>query len=74
MPCRLSGSLAVTRIMPLHLGKGRTLKAAFEKIFDYVENSEKTDNGNLISTYQCSREIIDGEFEFSNGNMKIRPG
>lgn len=74
MPCRLSGSLAVTRIMPLHLGKGRTLKAAFEKIFDYVENSEKTDNGNLISTYQCSREIIDGEFEFSKRQYEDKTG
>ena len=37
--------MATTRIMPLHIGKGRTESRAISKIIDYVANPQKTDHG-----------------------------
>ena len=39
--------MATTRIMPLHIGKGRTVGKAIQDIIDYVENPEKTDGGSI---------------------------
>ena len=41
--------MATTRIMPLHVGKGRTESRAISDIIDYVANPKKTDNGKLIT-------------------------
>jgi len=43
--------MATTRIMPLHVGKGRTESRAISDIIDYVANPKKTDNGRLITGY-----------------------
>ena len=45
--------MATTRIMPLHIGKGRTESQAISDIIDYVANPQKTDNGKLITGYGC---------------------
>ena len=37
--------MATTRIMPLHIGKGRTESRAISEIIDYVANPQKTDHG-----------------------------
>lgn len=57
--------MATTRIMPLHCGKGRTVGRAISDILDYVKNPEKTDHGNLITSYQCNSRIADAEFLFA---------
>ena len=57
--------IATTRIMPLHIGSGRTAGAAIYKIIDYAKNPNKTDNGALISTYQCDSRIAALEFAYS---------
>ena len=57
--------MATTRLMPLHIGKGRTVGTAIEAIIDYVENPEKTDGGNLITSWQCDSRVADSEFLFS---------
>ena len=33
--------MATTRLMPLHIGEGRSFSTAIEDIIDYVENPEK---------------------------------
>lgn len=33
--------MATTRLIPLHIGEGRTFSTAIEDIIDYVENPEK---------------------------------
>ena len=54
--------MATTRIMPLHVGKGRTESRAISDIIDYVANPKKTDNGRLITGYACDSRIADAEF------------
>ena len=54
--------MATTRIMPLHVGKGRTESRAISDIIDYVANPKKTDNGRLITGYACDSRTADAEF------------
>lgn len=54
--------MATTRIMPLHIGKGRTVSRAVSDIIGYVSNPEKTDNGRLITSYACDSKTADNEF------------
>lgn len=57
--------MATTRLMPLHVGKGRTVSTAISDIIDYVENPAKTDNGKLITGYKCDTRVADEEFMLS---------
>ena len=66
--------MATTRIMSLHIGKGRTVGKAISDIIDYVENPDKTDGGRLISSYQCDSRIADAEFLFSKRQYLARTG
>ena len=54
--------MATTRIIPLHIGKGRTESTAINKIIDYVANPQKTDNGKFITGYECDTRTVDAEF------------
>ena len=50
---------------PLHTGKGRTVGTAIADILDYVKNPQKTDNGRLITGWQCDSRVADAEFLLS---------
>ena len=54
--------MATTRIMPLHVGKGRTESRAISDIIDYVANPQKTDGGKLITGFACESRTADAEF------------
>ena len=54
--------MATTRIMPLHVGKGRTVGRAIRDIIGYVQNPDKTDGGRLIACYECDSRTADAEF------------
>ncbi len=54
--------MATTRIMPLHVGKGRTESRAISDIIDYVANPQKTDNGRHITGFACDSRTVDAEF------------
>lgn len=60
--------------MPLHIGKGRSLEKAFQGILDYVENPDKTDAGQLVTTYQCSHQIAAAEFLLSQKKYAVKTG
>ena len=57
--------IATTRLMPLHIGKGRDVSTAISDIIDYVENPQKTDNGRLIYGLECDTRTADAEFLLS---------
>ena len=60
--------MATTRIMPLHVGKGRTESRAISDIINYVANPKKTDNGRLITGYACDSRTADAEFLLQSGS------
>lgn len=57
--------MATTRLMPLHVGKGRDVSTAIADIIDYVENPQKTDFGKFIYGYECDTRTADAEFLLS---------
>ena len=57
--------MATTRLMPLHIGKGRTVSTAIADIIDYTENPQKTDYGKFIYGYECDTRTADAEFVLS---------
>ena len=66
--------MATTRIMPLHVGKGRTESRAISDIIDYVANPQKTDNGKLITGYACDSRTADAEFLLAKRQYIVATG
>ena len=62
--------MAATRLMPIHAGSGRTIA----DVIDYVENPEKTRNGELISSYECDSRTADTEFLLTKKQYAQRTG
>lgn len=54
--------MATTRIIPMHINKGKTIAQCLKARVEYVKNPDKTDGGELISSYACSPETADQEF------------
>ena len=57
--------MAATRIIPMHIQKGKTLAKSLSARLDYSQNPEKTDGGELITSYKCTPESADEEFLLS---------
>ena len=57
--------MAATRIIPMHLNKGRTIQMCLNDRTEYALNSEKTNNGEYISSYECNCETVASEFALS---------
>lgn len=57
--------MATTRLIPLHIGKGRTIAEAITDSTDYAENPLKTGKGELVTGYECDPHTADAEFLLS---------
>lgn len=57
--------MATTRLIPLHIGKGRNAGTAIARIIDYVANPQKTHYGELITSWQCDSRVADAQFLLS---------
>ena len=57
--------MATTALFPLHAGKGRNVGTAISDIIDYVKNPNKTDNGRLITSWECDSRIADAQFLYT---------
>jgi hypothetical protein len=57
--------LATTRIIPMHLNKGKSIKQCLSDRIDYGKNPEKTENGTLITCYACDQDTADADFALS---------
>ena len=54
--------LAATRLIALHKNKGKSVAACLKSRTDYAQNPDKTQQGELVSSYQCSPLTVDEEF------------
>ncbi len=66
--------IAATRIIPLHVNKGKTVARSLKDRLDYAMNAEKTENGELVSAYECSPETADEEFMLSKNQYEYKTG
>ncbi len=54
--------MATTTIIPMHMNKGRSLLQSLSARTDYVMNPDKTNERELVSSYQCEAATVDTEF------------
>ena len=54
--------MAATRLITMHINKGKTSAQSLGDRTDYAINPDKTLNGEYVSSYECSPEIADTEF------------
>lgn len=54
--------MAATRLIALHINKGKTIAQCLRDRTDYAQNPEKTEKGELVSGYECDPMTADEEF------------
>ena len=57
--------IATTAIFPIHTGKYRSVTKAIKDVTDYLADQLKTNFGAFISSYECTPETVDLEFNLS---------
>lgn len=57
--------MAATRVITMHINKGKTVAQCLADRADYAKNPDKTDNGQLVSSYECAPDTVDAEFALS---------
>ena len=66
--------MATTRIMPMHLNKGKTLAQCLADRTEYGMNPDKTEGGALISAFACEPETAVSEFVLSKREYRELTG
>ena len=66
--------MAATRLIPMHVNKGKTLAQSLGDRTDYAKNPEKTDKGELVTGYQCDPMTVDEEFMLSKRQYEQTTG
>ena len=66
--------MAATRLIALHKNKGKTVAACLKSRTDYVQNPDKTEQGKLVSSYECSPLTVDEEFMLSKRQYELVTG
>lgn len=55
-------ALAATRLIPMRKNKGKSIGACLHNHTSYIQNPDKTEQGELVSSYECSPLTVDEEF------------
>ena len=58
-------SMAATRLIALHINKGKSIAQCLADRTDYAQNPEKTEKGELVTGYECDPMTADEEFLLS---------
>jgi len=66
--------MATTRLITHHISKGETIAQSLADRFDYGQNPDKTQGGELITAYQCDPETADAEFLLSKAQYRAITG
>lgn len=66
--------MAATRLIPMHMQKGKTIKQCLKDRTDYAENGEKTEEGKYISSYECTPESVDLDFAATKKEYELITG
>jgi len=65
--------MAATRLIALHVNKGKTVAQCLNELLDYSQNPVKTEKGELISSYACDPETAAGSSRtFSSSESHCR--
>lgn len=66
--------MAATRLIAMHKNKGKTIAQCLKDRTDYVQNPEKTDDGQLISSYECDPKTVEEQFDLAKREYSYKTG
>lgn len=66
--------IAATYFKTHHISKGQTIAQSMAERFDYGQNPDKTQHGELITAYECDHVTVDAEFLLSKAKYKAITG
>ena len=66
--------MAATRLIALHKNKGKSVAACLKSRTDYVQNPDKTEQGELVSCHECSPLTVDEEFMLTKRQYELATG
>ena len=66
--------MAATRLIALHKNKGKSVAVCLKSRTDYAQNPDKTEQGQLVSSYKCSSLTVDEEFMLSKRQYELSTG
>ena len=66
--------VATTRLIVHHISRGETILQSIKSRINYGTDKNKTDGGELISSYECDYESADAEFLLSKAKYKAITG
>ena len=49
----------------MHINKGKSLAQCLTDRTDYAKNPDKTDGGELVSSFMCDKDLVDSQFLLS---------
>ena len=67
-------TLAATRLIPMRKNKGKSIGACLHNHTSYIQNPDKTQQGELVSSYECSPLTVDEEFMLSKRQYELMTG
>ena len=66
--------MATTRLITHHISKGETIASSLKDRLDYGKDPDKTQDSQLISSYECDHQTADAEFLLSRAKYKAVTG
>lgn len=66
--------MAATRLIALHINKGKTIVQCLRDRTDYAQNPEKTEKGELVTGYECDPMTADEEFLLAKKSSYLHIG
>ncbi|WP_339362242.1 relaxase/mobilization nuclease domain-containing protein [Vallitalea maricola] len=57
--------MATTRLISMHQNKGKSIADCLADRTDYAKNPDKTNDGELLSSYECDPKTVQAEFMLS---------
>ncbi len=57
--------MAATRLISIHMNKGKSVLKCFKIRTDYIQNGAKTNDGEFISSYECDPKLVEEQFAIS---------
>ena len=62
--------MATTRLISMHINKGKTIAQCLTDRIDYSKNPNKTNGGEYLSAYECDPAIVDAQYLLSKRQYK----
>ncbi|MGN0241624.1 MAG: relaxase/mobilization nuclease domain-containing protein [Candidatus Weimeria sp.] len=66
--------MAATRLIPLHLNKGKNVVDCLKERLDYAQNPLKTEDGEFVSSFQCDPRTAAMEFLLAKAEYDKKTG